>query len=241
MSNDHDGTSRPDDAQVVVELSGVHKEFGDAKALDGVDLRIRAGEAVAVMGPSGCGKSTLLNMVAGVDRPTAGTVRVQGQDLGQLNETGLALFRRRHIGMIFQFFNLIDDLPALDNVALAAQLTGAPARQARRRALELLDELGVAHRRDVYPAALSGGERQRVAVARALMNRPALLLADEPTGALDSRSGEQVMDLLIDLNQIGQTLLIVTHDAGLATRCASRLVEVADGRVARERMLEASS
>ncbi|MEU9043871.1 MULTISPECIES: ABC transporter ATP-binding protein [unclassified Kitasatospora] len=241
MSNDHDGTSRPDDAQVVVELSGVHKEFGDARALDGVDLRIRAGEAVAVMGPSGCGKSTLLNMVAGLDRPTSGTVRVQGQDLGQLNETGLALFRRRHVGMIFQFFNLIDDLPALDNVALAAQLTGTTARQARRRALELLDELGVAHRKDVYPAALSGGERQRVAVARALMNRPALLLADEPTGALDSRSGEQVMDLLIDLNQIGQTLLIVTHDPNLATRCASRLVEVADGKVARERMLEASS
>ncbi|MFJ2861919.1 ABC transporter ATP-binding protein [Kitasatospora sp. NPDC087314] len=241
MSNDHDGTTRQDDAQVVVELSGVHKEFGDAKALDGLDLRIRAGEAVAVMGPSGCGKSTLLNMVAGLDRPTSGTVRVQGQDLGQLNETGLALFRRRHVGMIFQFFNLIDDLPALDNVALAAQLTGTTAKQARRRALELLDELGVAHRKDVYPAALSGGERQRVAVARALMNRPALLLADEPTGALDSRSGEQVMDLLLDLNQIGQTLLIVTHDPNLATRCASRLVEVADGRVARERMLEAQS
>ncbi|MFD7583114.1 ABC transporter ATP-binding protein [Kitasatospora sp. NPDC059817] len=239
--NDHDGTTPPDDAQAVVELSGVHKEFGDAKALDGVDLRIRAGEAVAVMGPSGCGKSTLLNMVAGLDRPTSGTVRVHGQDLGRLNETGLALFRRRHIGMIFQFFNLIDDLPALDNVALAAQLTGTTARQARRRALELLDELGVAHRKDTYPAALSGGERQRVAVARALMNRPALLLADEPTGALDSRSGEQVMDLLIDLNQIGQTLLIVTHDPNLATRCASRLVEVADGKVARERALEASA
>ncbi|MFJ3220926.1 ABC transporter ATP-binding protein [Kitasatospora sp. NPDC086801] len=241
MSNDHDGTTPPDDAQAVVELSGVHKEFGDAKALDGVDLRIRAGEAVAVMGPSGCGKSTLLNMVAGLDRPTSGTVRVHGQDLGRLNETGLALFRRRHIGMIFQFFNLIDDLPALDNVALAAQLTGTTARQARRRALELLDELGVAHRKDTYPAALSGGERQRVAVARALMNRPALLLADEPTGALDSRSGEQVMDLLIDLNQIGQTLLIVTHDPNLATRCASRLVEVADGKVARERTLEPQS
>ncbi|WP_033330667.1 MULTISPECIES: ABC transporter ATP-binding protein [Streptomyces] len=241
MSNDHDGTTRPDGAQFVVELSGVHKEFGDAKALDGVDLRIRAGEAVAVMGPSGCGKSTLLNMVAGLDRPTSGTVRVQGQDLGQLNEHGLALFRRRHVGMIFQFFNLIDDLPALDNVALAAQLTGTTAKQARRRALELLDELGVAHRKDVYPAALSGGERQRVAVARALMNRPALLLADEPTGALDSRSGEQVMDLLIDLNQIGQTLLIVTHDPNLATCCASRLVEVADGKVARERMLETQS
>jgi putative ABC transport system ATP-binding protein len=224
--------------QVVVRLDDVHKEYGDAKALHGLCLEIRAGEAVAVMGPSGCGKSTLLNMVAGLDRPTSGTVQVHGQDLGKLNETGLALFRRRHIGMIFQFFNLIDDLPALDNVALAAQLTGTSARQARRRALELLDELGIASRKNTYPAALSGGERQRVAVARALMNRPALLLADEPTGALDSRSGEQVMDLLIDLNQIGQTLLIVTHDPHLATRCASRLIEIADGRVARESTLE---
>lgn len=225
---------------MVVRLDGVRKEYGDAKALDGLSLEIRAGDAVAVMGPSGCGKSTLLNMVAGLDRPTSGLVEVHGQDLGRLSETGLALFRRRNIGMIFQFFNLIDDLPALDNVALAAQLTGASARQARRRALELLDELGVADRRNSYPATLSGGERQRVAVARALMNRPALLLADEPTGALDSRSGEQVMDLLIDLNQIGQTLLIVTHDRHLATRCASRLVEMADGRVARESALEAA-
>ncbi|MER5370976.1 ABC transporter ATP-binding protein [Streptomyces sp. NPDC002722] len=224
--------------QVVVHLDGVRKEYGDSVALDDVSLQIRAGEAVAVMGPSGCGKSTLLNMVAGLDRPTSGSVVVHGEDLGKLNETGLALFRRRQVGMIFQFFNLIDDLPALDNVALAAQLTGTSARQARRRALELLDELGVADRKDVYPAALSGGEHQRVAVARALMNRPALLLADEPTGALDSRSGEQVMDLLIDLNQIGQTLLIVTHDAHLATRCASRLIEVTDGRVASESTLE---
>ncbi|MCT9087517.1 ABC transporter ATP-binding protein [Streptomyces sp. ASQP_92] len=234
-------TEHGDGRQTVVRLDGVHKEFGDAKALDGLSLEIRAGEAVAVMGPSGCGKSTLLNMVAGLDRPTSGTVEVRGHDLGRLNETGLALFRRRNVGMIFQFFNLIDDLPVLDNVALAAQLTGTPARQARRRALELLDELGVAERRNNYPATLSGGERQRVAVARALMNRPALLLADEPTGALDSRSGEQVMDLLIDLNQIGQTLLIVTHDPHLATRCASRLVEVADGRVARESALEATA
>ncbi|WP_407698248.1 ABC transporter ATP-binding protein [Streptomyces marianii] len=226
---------------MVVRLEGVHKEYGDAKALNGLSLDIRAGDAVAVMGPSGCGKSTLLNMVAGLDRPTSGTVEVHGHDLGKLNETGLALFRRRNVGMIFQFFNLIDDLPVLDNVALAAQLTGTPARQARRRALELLDELGVAERRNNYPATLSGGERQRVAVARALMNRPALLLADEPTGALDSRSGEQVMDLLIDLNQIGQTLLIVTHDPQLATRCASRLIEVADGRIARESMLEATA
>jgi len=224
--------------RVVVRLDGVRKEYGDTLALDGVSLEIRAGEAVAVMGPSGCGKSTLLNMVGGLDRPTRGTVVVHGEDLGRLNETGRALFRRRRIGMIFQFFNLLDDLPALDNVALAAQLIGTPARQARGRALELLDELGVADRRNTYPAALSGGERQRVAVARALMNRPAVLLADEPTGALDSRAGEQVMDLLLDLNQIGQTLLMVTHDERLATRCASRLIEVVDGRVAGERSLE---
>ena len=224
--------------RVVVRLDGVRKEYGETPALDGVSLEIRAGEAVAVMGPSGCGKSTLLNMVAGLDRPTSGSVVVDGEDLGRLNETGLALFRRRRIGMVFQFFNLIDDLSALDNVALAAQLTGSSAAQARRRALELLDELGVADRRNAYPAVLSGGERQRVSVARALMNRPALLLADEPTGALDSRSGEQVMDLLIDLNQLGQTLLMVTHDPRLATRCASRLIEVADGRIARESSLE---
>jgi putative ABC transport system ATP-binding protein len=225
----------------VVRLSGVRREYGETAALDGVTLEIHRGEAVAVMGPSGCGKSTLLNMIAGLDRPTGGTVEVHGQALDALSETGLALFRRRYIGMVFQFFNLIDDLPALDNVALAAQLTGTPARQARRRALELLDELGVADRRNLYPAALSGGERQRVGVARALMNRPALLLADEPTGALDSRAGEQVMDLLIDLNQIGQTLLIVTHDPHLATRCANRTVEMADGRVVRERALEGST
>jgi putative ABC transport system ATP-binding protein len=222
----------------VVRLDNVRKEYGDTTALAGVSLEVRAGEAVAVMGPSGCGKSTLLNMIAGLDRPTSGTVRVHDQDLGRLNETKLALFRRHRIGMIFQFFNLLDDLPAIDNVALAAQLTGTRVATARQRAMELLDELGIADRRNVYPAALSGGERQRVAVARALMNRPGLLLADEPTGALDSRSGEQVMDLLLDLNQIGQTLLIVTHDERLATRCASRVVELTDGRVTRERALE---
>jgi len=223
---------------VIVQLSAVRKEFGEAVALNDVTLQIHGGEAVAVMGPSGSGKSTLLNMIAGLDRPTSGSVIVNGEDLGALNEKGLALFRRRRIGMIFQFFNLLDDLPALDNVALAAQLTGSSAAQARKRALELLGELGIAGRKNTYPAQLSGGERQRVAVARALMNRPALLLADEPTGALDSKAGEQVMDLLLDLNQIGQTLLLVTHDERLATRCASRVIEFADGRVAREHTLE---
>ena len=227
-----------DAGEVVVELTEVHKEYGESAALNGISLQIRAGEAVAVMGPSGSGKSTLLNLIAGLDRPTSGSVVVHGEDLGLLNEKKLALYRRRRIGMIFQFFNLLDDLPALDNVALAAQLTGVTAAQARRRALELLEELGIAGRRNTYPAQLSGGERQRVAVARALMNRPALLLADEPTGALDSKSGEQVMDLLLDLNQIGQTLLLVTHDQRLATRCASRLIEVTDGQISREHTLE---
>ncbi|WP_328470447.1 ABC transporter ATP-binding protein [Actinoplanes sp. NBC_00393] len=222
----------------VVRLDGVRKEYGDTVALDGVSLEIHAGEAVAVMGPSGCGKSTLLNMIAGLDRPTAGEITVHGERLDAMNEKGLALFRRHHLGMIFQFFNLLDDLSALDNVALAAQLTGTRPGTARKRALELLGELGIAGRKDAYPATLSGGERQRVAVARALMNRPALLLADEPTGALDSKAGEQVMDLLLDLNQIGQTLLIVTHDERLAHRCASRLIELADGRIDRESALD---
>ena len=234
-------TMSEDEGQPVVVLTGVRKEYGEVAALDGVSLTIRAGEAVAVMGPSGCGKSTLLNMVAGLDRPTSGSVVVGGDDLGRLNESALAMFRRHRIGMVFQFFNLLDDLPALDNVALAAQLTGSSARVARVRALELLEELGIAGRRNAYPHQLSGGERQRVAVARALMNRPALLLADEPTGALDSRSGEQVMDLLLDLNQIGQTLLLVTHDERLATRCASRQVDLADGRIVREHRLERTS
>ena len=231
-------TDDEDNGQAVVRLTDVRKEYGDSVALDGVSLEINAGEAVAVMGPSGSGKSTLLSMVAGLDRPTSGSVVVHGDDLGRLDEKGLALYRRRRIGMIFQFFNLLDDLSALDNVALAAQLTGTPASAARKRAEELFDELGIADRRNIYPAQLSGGERQRVAVARALMNRPAVLLADEPTGALDTRAGEQVMDLLLDLNQIGQTLLLVTHDQQLATRCASRVIDFVDGQIAGERSLE---
>ncbi|WP_207939109.1 ABC transporter ATP-binding protein [Actinomadura darangshiensis] len=220
--------------EVVVRLEAVRKVYGDVAALDGVSLEVRGGDAVAVMGPSGSGKSTLLNMVAGLDKPTTGTVTVDGEDVGAKGEAALARFRRRRIGMVFQFFNLLDDLPALENVALAGRLVGVPARKARARALELLDELGIADRRAAYPAVLSGGERQRVGVARALMNRPALLLADEPTGALDSGTGEQVRDLLLDLNRKGQTVLLVTHDQALAGRCATRLVDFVDGRIVRE-------
>jgi putative ABC transport system ATP-binding protein len=219
------------ETDALVQLTGVHKRYGETVGLDGVDLTIMPGESVAVMGPSGSGKSTLLNIVAGLDRPTSGTVRVHGEDLTALGEGALARYRRRRIGMVFQFFHLLDDLPVLDNVMLSARLIGTPYKQAKTRALGLLEELGISERKDAYPQQLSGGERQRVGVARALMNRPALLLADEPTGALDSRSGEQVMDLLLDLNQIGQTLLIVTHDQRLAERCASRVVHFEDGRV----------
>jgi putative ABC transport system ATP-binding protein len=220
--------------ELMVQLKDVRKEYGETVALSGVTLDVQAGEAVAVMGPSGSGKSTLLNMIAGLDRPTSGTVTVRGEEITAMGEAELARYRRRRIGMIFQFFNLLDDLPVLENVTLAAQLLGIARKQAKARAMELLDELGIADRRNAYPVVLSGGERQRVGVARALMNRPALLLADEPTGALDSRAGEQVMDLLLDLNQIGQTLLIVTHDERLATRVADRVVAFEDGRVAVE-------
>ena len=217
----------------LIRLEGVTKRYdgGGRAALDGVRLEIETGEAVAVMGPSGSGKSTLLNLVAGLDRPTHGTVTVAGQRIDTLSETGLARFRRQHIGMIFQFFNLLDDLTVTDNVLLPAQLAGLARGDARARADELLAALRIAQYKDAYPARLSGGERQRVAIARALVNRPALLLADEPTGALDSSTGEQIGDVLLDLNRAGQSLVLVTHNPDLAARYASRTVQLVDGRV----------
>ena len=185
------------------------------------------------MGPSGSGKSTLLNLIAGLDRPTSGTVLVAGERIDRLSETGLARFRRRQVGMIFQFFNLLDDLtvagqrPAARPAGRAARGAGpAPGRRSCWRALR------IAHRADAYPARLSGGERQRVAIARALVNRPALLLADEPTGALDTATGEEIGELLLDLNASGQTLVLVTHNPDLAARYARRVIQLVDGRVA---------
>jgi putative ABC transport system ATP-binding protein len=195
-------------------------------------MQIAPGESVAVMGPSGSGKSTLLNMIAGLDRPTSGTVTVAGEQIDRLSETGLARFRRRHVGMIFQFFNLLDDMTVLDNVLLPAQLAGLPTATARARADELLTALRIGQHKDAYPARLSGGQRQRVAIARALVNRPALLLADEPTGALDTATGEEIGELLADLNRSGQTLVLVTHNPDLAARYAARVIEIVDGRVA---------
>jgi putative ABC transport system ATP-binding protein len=217
-----------------IRLEEVTKRYDSdaAPAVDGVSMQIAPGESVAVMGPSGSGKSTLLNMIAGLDRPTSGTVTVAGQRIDRLSETGVARFRRQKVGMIFQFFNLLDELTVLDNILLPAQLAGLPRGKARARADELLQALQIGQHRQAYPARLSGGQRQRVAIARALVNRPAMLLADEPTGALDTATGGEIGELLLDLNRSGQTLVLVTHNPDLAARYASRTIELADGRIA---------
>jgi putative ABC transport system ATP-binding protein len=220
-------------ADDVIRFDGVTKSYqaGAPAALADVTLSVAAGEVAAVMGPSGSGKSTLLNLVAGLDKPTSGTVTVAGLRIDTLGETALARFRARHVGIIFQFFNLLDDLTVADNVLLPAQLAGASRRAARVRAAELLDRLGIADHRDDYPARLSGGQRQRVAIARALVNSPELLLADEPTGALDTATGQEIGRLLRELNAAGQTLVLVTHDPALAQRYAARILQLVDGHL----------
>ena len=218
----------------LIELTGVSKVYDQSEgraALDGVSLTIEAGELTAVMGPSGSGKSTLLNLIAGLDRPTRGQVVVDGIDVGNLSEARLARFRRERLGFIFQFFNLLPNLNVLDNVLLPADLVGTGAREANAKARDLLAQLGMADKQNDYPGRLSGGQRQRAAIARALINRPAVILADEPTGALDSRTGDQVMDVIEELNQGGQTVLLVTHDAKVAGRYAQRIISLRDGSV----------
>jgi putative ABC transport system ATP-binding protein len=221
----------------LVRLTDVTKVYqeGITGALKAVSVTVQQGEFTAIMGPSGSGKSTMLNLIAGLDRPTSGTIAVGGTDLAKLSEAGLARFRRDHIGFIFQFFHLLPNLTALENVLIPAQLKGiaVPAR-----ARELLDELGIKEVGDRYPARLSGGQQQRVAIARALINSPTLLLADEPTGALDTTSGEQMMDLLVQLHRDGRTILLVTHDAKLATRNATRVLSLMDGRIVDDARLE---
>ena len=222
----------------LIEFRDVSKRYdGGPPALDGLTLTVEAGEVLAVLGPSGSGKSTLLNLVAGLDRPSEGTVTVDGLRVDRLGEAASARYRRSHIGIVFQFFNLLDDLTVTDNVLLPAQLAGMPRRAARDRAEELLSYLGLDRHKRAYPGRLSGGERQRVAVARALMNRPPLLLADEPTGALDTASGQEVRALLTELNRDGQTILLVTHDLALADACATRTIRLLDGRMATDRVV----
>ena len=218
----------------LVELTAVSKVYNGNRsnaALDSVSLGITDGQVTAVMGPPGSGKSTLLNVIGGLDRPSRGSVVVDGVDLGRLGEAALARFRRTRVGIIFQFFNLLNNLTALDNVLIPAQLAGVKTGDARRRADDLLERLDIMDQRNQYPARMSGGQRQRVAIARALINNPALLLADEPTGALDTRSGDQVLAILGDLNRSGQTIVLVTHDERLASTHAHRIVRLVDGAV----------
>jgi putative ABC transport system ATP-binding protein len=224
----------PGHEAALVRLARVSKRYASSgnPAVDDVSLRVEPGEAVAVMGPSGSGKSTLLNLISGLDKPSSGEVTVAGERLDAMSETGVARFRRTEIGLVFQFFNLLEDLTVQDNVLLPAQLGGTRRGDARARAEELLAKLGIERYRDTYPGRLSGGERQRVAIARALVNSPALLLADEPTGAVDTETGEEIGRLLLALNQEGQTLVLVTHSPELAERYAKRTVQLVDGRVA---------
>jgi putative ABC transport system ATP-binding protein len=205
-------------------------EAAPVRALRGVDMTLAGGEFVAVMGPSGCGKSTLLNLVAGLDTPSEGEIVVADESLTGKDENDLARMRRKHIGIVFQFFNLLEGMSVLENVTLPAIVAGSPRKQAETRARDLLDLLGLSDKAGKAPGVLSGGQRQRLAIARALANQPTLLLADEPTGALDSAGGAEVMELFRRLHKDGQTILLVTHDDDVAA-AADRIVQMRDGRI----------
>jgi len=218
----------------VCTVRGVRKTFeaelAPVRALRGVDLDVHAGEFVAIMGPSGCGKSTLLNLVAGLDIADEGEISIAGEQVTGRNEDELARMRRRHIGIVFQFFNLLEGMSVLENVTLPAVIAGAPRKRAETRARDLLDLLGLADKAKDAPGVLSGGQRQRLAIARALANEPTLVLADEPTGALDSEGGHEVLELFRRLHAGGQTILMVTHDDDVAA-AADRIVHMRDGRI----------
>nr|MDT0658422.1 ABC transporter ATP-binding protein [Micromonospora sp. DSM 115978] len=205
-------------------------------ALRGASLQVGRGDWVAITGPSGCGKSTLLHLLGGLDRPDRGEVWLAGDRLDNRSETHRALLRRRYVGFVFQFLNLVPTMTAVGNVELPLVLTGVPRREARARALDLLAELGVGEAADAAPAELSGGQQQRVALARAVVHRPEVLLADEPTGALDSVAAAAVLDLLRQRHRAGQTIVLVTHDHRVAA-AADRVVTMLDGRIVDERDL----
>jgi len=217
---------------VVLRASGLRKEYGKGaglvRAVDTVDLDVAAGETVAVMGPSGCGKSTLLHLLGGLDRASGGEVWLAGRRIDDLGERALARMRRTDVGFVFQAFHLMEELTAVENVEIAALVAGRSPRAARNRAVDLLEQVGLGDRVSFLPVALSGGQRQRVAVARALANEPLVVLADEPTGNLDSAATLDVLRLFESLHEAGQTLVVVTHDARIAAT-ADRLVTMRDG------------
>jgi|SRR5580704_4625715 putative ABC transport system ATP-binding protein len=219
-------------SETVLAACGLSKKFGKGeglvRAVDEIDLEVAQGETVAVMGPSGCGKSTLLHLLGGLERPSAGEIELAGNRVDQMGERALARLRRTAIGFVFQAFHLMDELTARENVELPALLAGRSPRAARRRAAGLLDRVGLADRAAFLPAALSGGQRQRVAIARALSNDPLVVLADEPTGNLDSAATLEVLRLFDGLRSAGQTLVVVTHDSRIAAT-ADRLISMRDG------------
>jgi putative ABC transport system ATP-binding protein len=212
-------------------------ELAPVRALRGVDLELADGEFVAIMGPSGCGKSTLLNLVAGLDTADDGEIVLAGEQITGKSEDELARMRRRHIGIVFQFFNLLEGMTVLENVVLPAMIAGTKRKPAETRARDLLDLLGLGDKASDVPAVLSGGQRQRLAIARALANKPTLLLADEPTGALDTDGGREVLELFKRLHADGQTILLVTHNDEVAS-AADRIVRMRDGRVENEGVAE---
>ena len=214
-----------------------HYQMGETvvRALDGVSISVAEGEFVALLGTSGSGKSTLLNLIAGLDHPTSGTLQFAGNDISSMSTDDLSRHRRENVGMIFQSFNLVSTMSALDNVALSMMFAGVPKHDRESRAAQLLESMGLRERRRHRPKELSGGEQQRVAISRALANKPRLLLADEPTGNLDSRTSREIMDLLKGLNEReGKTIILVTHDANLAAQYAHRTVTLMDGMVQME-------
>ena len=221
-------------ADPVLTVRGVRRTFeadlAPVRAVRQVDLTVRHGEYVAIVGPSGCGKSTLLNMIAGLEPADEGEITIDGETITGRDDNWLALMRRRRIGFVFQFFNLIDGMSALENVVLALMIAGRKRKPAEARARDLIDLLGLGDKADQYPAELSGGQRQRLAIARALANEPTLVLADEPTGALDSDGGREIVELFRRLHTEGQTIIVVTHSADVAAG-ADRVVEMRDGRI----------
>jgi putative ABC transport system ATP-binding protein len=218
----------------MIKLSNVSKQFDGKRrvtALEDVNLEVARGEMVSIVGPSGSGKSTLLNLVGGLDRPTSGSIAIDGRDLAGLSDDALTLVRRDKIGFIFQFFNLLPSLSCLENVALPLHLRGWPRRKTVERAQELLGLVQLGHRIEHLPDELSGGERQRTAIARALSIYPPILLADEPTGNLDTNTGHEILRLIRDLNErLGATVLVVTHDMGVARSCP-RTITIRDGAI----------